>query len=111
MRKKNAPLTENSVLSGQETRRDKAALDFAIELQAKYDAEQAEREFLDDVGDLSRQQLLQVLREERAATDRLYGKLFNERRNHADTKEILKRFREDRNQAAKARQKGREEKS
>jgi hypothetical protein len=108
MKKKNVTFTENSVLSGGETREDKLALEFAIELQAKYDAEQAEREFLEDVGDLSRRELLQVLREERTATDRLYGKLFHEQRSHSGTKEILKRFRDDQNQATRARQIGRE---
>ena len=109
MKEKDSHSKDNQVLSETQTTEDKAMLDFAIELQAKYDTEEAEREFMEDVGDLSRLELLDVLREERSANERLYKSLFNEKNTHDETKKTLIKFKADQKLSAIKRLIAREE--
>lgn len=69
----------------------------------KYEAEQAEREFMEDVGDLSREELLGVLREERAEWERMHVRLYQHSQDKAFMQAAINEFEQKKEQAKRAR--------
>ncbi len=73
----------------------------------RYEAEQEEREFMEDVGGLSLDQLLDVLREERRDWERLHVELYRATQTIQGVQKAFKESEEQKEQARQARLDGR----